>query len=263
MIMNEYYLIVTYILTGLIGLCVGSFLNVVIYRVPENMSLANPPSHCPQCNYRLRWYDNIPVLSYAILGGKCRSCKRHIPFRYTAVEIANAVLWLLCAFMYAESQPIYAIVSAFVCSVCICVFFIDLEHMLIFDRFQIMLAVAAVVVVFIDDKFDWISHLMGFGAATVVFVGVSLVMSKALGRDAMGGGDVKFAMCSGLLLGWQRFLLMMLIASVTGSVYMTIRKFKDGKSEEIPFGPFLSSGLVVSMLFGANIIGWYWSLFGL
>lgn len=263
MIMNKFYLIVIYILTGVIGLCVGSFLNVVIYRVPENMSLANPPSHCPKCNYRLRWYDNIPVLSYIVLGGKCRSCKQHISFRYTAVEIANTVLWLICAFMYAETQPFYAVISAFVCSVCICVFCIDLEHMLIFDRFQIMLAVAAIAIIFFDVDFDWISHLIGFGAATLVFIGISLIMSKVLGRDAMGGGDVKFAMCSGLLLGWQRFLLMMLIASLTGSVYMLFRKRKDGESKEIPFGPFLSSGLVIAMLFGSKIIGWYWALFGL
>ena len=85
--MDQYYIIVTYILAGLLGLCVGSFLNVVIYRVPNNMNLAKPASHCPKCGYVLRWYDNIPILSYLMLGGKCRSCKEHISIRYTLVEI--------------------------------------------------------------------------------------------------------------------------------------------------------------------------------
>ena len=98
--MEHFYLICAYVLSGILGLCVGSFLNVVIYRWPNNMSIAKPSSHCPTCKYELRWYDNIPVLSYLMLGGKCRSCKTHISFRYTAVEVANTVLWLLCAFLF-------------------------------------------------------------------------------------------------------------------------------------------------------------------
>ena len=92
--METVYLVFTYVLTGLLGLCIGSFLNVVIYRVPLGMSVVYPPSHCPKCDYKLKWYDNIPVLSYCLLGGKCRSCGEHISFRYTVVELANMLLWL-------------------------------------------------------------------------------------------------------------------------------------------------------------------------
>ena len=124
---ETYYLIVTYVLFGLFGLCVGSFLNVVIYRLPNGMSLAKPNSHCPKCKYELRWYDNIPVISYLMLGGKCRSCKTHISFRYTAVELANMIMWLASALLFWERSVVMAIIYAIVSSLFICIFFIDLE----------------------------------------------------------------------------------------------------------------------------------------
>lgn len=258
--MGDFELTVIYILTGILGLCVGSFLNVVIYRVPEGMSLATPPSHCPRCGYRLKWYDNIPLLSYTILGGKCRSCKEHISFRYTAVEFTNAVLWLICAFVFCKTDMVWFIAGCLVCSLCICVFFIDLEHMLIYDRFQIMLVIAALVMLPFDARYDWISHIIGLVAAAVVFIGVAYVVGKILGREALGGGDVKLAMAAGLMLGWQRFLLMMLIASLSASAAMLILRKKNRASEEIPFGPFLTTGLVIALLAGDYIIKWYLEL---
>ena len=102
--MDDYILIVTYILSGLIGLCVGSFLNVVIYRIPNNMNLSKPASHCPKCDYQLHWYDNIPVLSYLMLGGKCRKCKQPISIRYMLVELSNMLLWLLAVYLFWENK---------------------------------------------------------------------------------------------------------------------------------------------------------------
>lgn len=148
--MDAYYRTVLYILTGLLGLCVGSFLNVVIYRVPQHMSLAKPRSHCTRCGNTLRWYDNIPVLSYLLLGGKCRKCKSHISLRYTIVELANMLLWLACAALFEGTSIPLACIYMAVCSVFVCVFFIDLEHQLIFDRFQIILLVLAVASIFFD-----------------------------------------------------------------------------------------------------------------
>ena len=121
--MSDFVLTVIYILTGVVGLCVGSFLNVVIYRVPEGMSLAKPDSHCPKCKYKLKWYDNIPILSYIILGGKCRGCGERISFRYTAVEIANTLLWLLSAFLFVEKSIVFAVMAALASSIFIIVFF--------------------------------------------------------------------------------------------------------------------------------------------
>ena len=256
---SGYYLFVTYILAGLVGLCVGSFLNVVIYRVPEGMSLAAPASHCPQCGYVLHWYDNIPILSYCMLGGKCRSCGGHIPFRYTAVEAANMILWLLCVERF-HGNMLYCFLTMAALSVCLCVFFIDLEHSIIPDRFQVILAVLAIASVFLDTGYDWVSHLIGFAAAAVVFLSVGFGVSRKLGREALGGGDIKFAMCAGLLLGWQKFLLMMLIASISGSIVMLAKKNREGESVETPFAPFLTSGMAITLLFGNQIINWYCDL---
>ncbi len=262
--MDKYYLIVTYILAGIFGLCVGSFLNVVIYRVPNKMSLAKPNSHCPKCKYELRWYDNIPVVSYLILGGKCRSCKSHISFRYTAVELANAAAWLLCVALFWERSIPLAVIYALTLSVFICVFCIDLEHKLIFDRFQIILLFLAIVSIFFDKDFGWLSHIIGGVAGFVVFFLISWGFEKICKREGLGGGDVKLAGVAGLLLGWERLLLALLIATIPASIIMLIAsRGKEGEDRQFPFAPFLIVGFSVAMFFGAHIINWYLSLLGL
>ena len=262
--MPEFYLICAYVLTGIFGLCVGSFLNVVIYRLPNNMSLAKPNSHCPLCNYELRWYDNIPILSYLILRGKCRNCKTHISFRYTAVELANTALWLLCAFLFWESSIPLVCIYMIVLSVFICVFFIDLEHRIILDRFQIILLILGVSSIFFDKNFGWISHIIGGVSGFAVFYLISWSFEKLCGKEGLGGGDVKLAGVVGLLLGWERLLLGLLIATIPAAVIMLIiSKRKNGESLQFPFAPFLVVGFGVAMLFGTQIIGWYLSLLGL
>lgn len=250
---------VTAVLAGLVGLCVGSFLNVVIYRLPLGMSLATPPSHCTVCGYRLRWYDNIPILSYLCLGGKCRKCRTHISFRYTLVEAANMALWLGAVFRW-RGNILMALVAALASSIAICVFFIDREYMIIPDRFQIMLGVLAIPATLLDSFDAWYSHLIGAAAGFAVFLLVGLAVTKKVGREALGGGDVKFALVTGAILGWKRFLLMMLIASVSGSVYMLIRRKRDGESREIPFGPFLAVGFLAALFAGSALITAYLKL---
>lgn len=262
--MDKFYLICAYVLSGIFGLCVGSFLNVVIYRLPNKMSLAKPNSHCPTCKYELRWYDNIPVLSYVMLGGKCRSCKTHISFRYTAVELANTVLWLLCTFLFWEKSIPLACIYMIVCSVFLCVFFIDLEHQIIFDRFQIILLVLGVASIFFDKDYGWLSHVIGGASGFALFYLISWGFEKLCGKEGLGGGDVKLAGVVGLLLGWERFLLGLLLATIPAAVIMLIlSKGKRGESRQFPFAPFLVVGFGSSMLFGTQIIGWYLSLLGL
>ena len=259
---DTFYFAVIYILTALTGLCVGSFLNVVIYRVPEKMSLSKPASHCPKCGYKLKWYDNIPVLSYCILGGKCRSCKEHISFRYTAVEVMNALLWVASvAVFWKESIP-YACLCAAACSVCIVIAFIDIEHMLIFDRFQIILAVLAAAMIPFDTHIVWYSHLIGMGAGFIVFLAFALAGKKVFGRDALGGGDVKLAAVMGLMLGWEKLVISVLIASVLGSAVLLIlrRARSDESTKEYPFGPFLVFGLLISVFLGNMLLKWYTGL---
>ncbi len=262
--MDNYYLAIAYILAGIVGLCVGSFLNVVIYRVPKGMSIASPGSHCTSCGYELRWYDNIPVISYLILGGKCRKCKSHISFRYTAVEIANAALWVLCVHLFFKESVWLACIYALVFSVFICIFCIDLEHKLIFDRFQIMLLVLAIVSIFFDKSFGWLSHLIGGAIGFVLFFLVGWVFEKVCKREGLGGGDVKLAGVAGLLLGWERLLLALLLATIPAAIIMSVlSRGKEGEERRFPFGPFLVFGFAVAMFFGADIINWYMSLVGI
>jgi len=262
--MDNFVLICAYILSGIVGLCVGSFLNVVIYRLPNNMSLAKPNSHCPACKYELRWYDNIPVISYLILGGKCRKCKTHISLRYTVVELFNAILWVLSVHMFWERSIPLALIYALAFSIFICVFFIDLEHLIIFDRFQIMLAILGILSIFFDKDFDWLSHIIGGVAGFAVFYLIAFLFEKLYKSEGLGGGDVKLVGAVGLLLGWERLVLSMLIATIPAAIIMSIvKRGKSGEEKLFPFAPFLIIGFSVSLLFGAPILNWYLSLFGL
>ena len=261
---DEFVTIYVYVLSGILGLCVGSFLNVVIYRVPNGMNLAKPDSHCTTCDYMLKWYDNIPVLSYLMLGGKCRKCGERISPRYMIVEIVNAVLWLLSAHLFWDRSPVYALLSAIVLSTLVCIFFIDLEHLLIFNRFIIIVGVAGIIAIFFDGYTEGYDHLIGMaafgGGFALIYYGAILILK----REGIGFGDVKLALVAGLLLGWQKMLLGMLIASVSASIILLILKRVRGDEDghEYPFGPFLAVGIGGAMLFGEPIIEWYLSLLG-
>lgn len=260
--MEQYILICVYILAGILGLCVGSYLNVVIYRVPRQMSTAFPGSHCTTCDYVLKWYDNIPVLSWLMLGGRCRKCREPISIRYALVELANMLLWLASVYMFWEKSPVYACVCALSCSVLICIFFIDLEHMLIFNRFIILLALAGVVAMFFDDYTKPSDHLIGAVIGGGVFALLYYGAIWLLKKEGMGFADVKLAAAAGLLLGWQKLILAILLASVIGSIVLVVlnRVRKQDRDTEYPFGPFIVGGMAVAILFGAPILKWYLAL---
>lgn len=257
--MDQYILICVYVLAGLFGLCVGSFLNVVIYRLPKEMSLAYPGSHCTTCDYKLRWYDNIPVFSWLLLGGKCRKCKEPISVRYTVVELANTALWLLSVALFWQSSPVYAVVSAVLSSVMICIFFIDLEYMLIYNRFILLLAAGGLVAMFHDSYTTPTDHIIGAMVGGGVFALLYFGAIALLKKEAMGFADVKLAAAAGLLLGWQKLILAILIGSVVGSFVLVIlnRLKKQDRDTEYPFGPFIVGGILVAMLVGEPILTWY------
>lgn len=267
--MDVFELVVAYVFAGLFGICIGSFLNVVIYRVPNGMSVAFPGSHCPKCGYQLKWYDNIPVLSYLMLGGKCRGCKGRISPRYATVELANMLLWLLSVALFWERSIVFACITAFASSLMICVFYIDIDHKLVFDRFVIMIGVLGIVAIFFDPSYAWYSHLIGGVAGFVTFYLIAWGFEKLRGIEGLGGGDIKLTAVCGLLLGWERLLLSVLIAAVSASVVLVIlskraeRKSGDGAEIEYPFAPFLTSGFAIAMFFGDTIINWYLALIGL
>jgi len=255
--MEAYYTVVAYVLSGIVGLCVGSFLNVVIYRVPNNMSVAFPASHCPKCDYVLKWYDNIPVVSYCILHGKCRSCGDKISFRYTAVEILNTVLWLASTLMFYKTSKLYWIAMLILSSSLICVSFIDLEHKIIPDRFQLIMLGAAVLAL-VADKENWLAHVIGGVACFLMFWLLGYLVGKAVGREALGGGDIKLAGVMGLFLGWQSIIIAMLAATFSSLIVIVISKAINKEAEEeFPFGPFLAFGFLIAAFFGDKIINAY------
>lgn len=260
--MDQYFLICAYVLAGLLGLCVGSFLNVVIYRLPREMNLAKPGSHCTNCDYQLKWYDNIPVLSWLILGGRCRKCRQPISIRYTVVELANMALWLLSVALFWKSNPVYAVVCAIMCSVLICIFYIDLEHMLIYNRFILLIAAGGLVTMFHDGYTKPLDHILGAlvggGVFALLYFGAVVLLKK----EAMGFADVKLAAAAGLLLGWQKLILAILIGSVVGSIVLVIlnRVKKQDKDTEYPFGPFIVGGVLIALMAGAPILTWYMNL---
>lgn len=259
--MQNYYEIVTYIMSAILGLCVGSFLNVVIYRVPKGMSLATPSSHCPKCKYVLKWYDNIPILSYIMLRGKCRKCGEKIPLRYTLTEVANMLLWIISAFLFFEKSIPLMVIAALASSIMLCVFFIDIEHKLVFDRFVIMLSVLGITAMFFDPYYGWMSHLIGGIVGFVSFYSIAAIFAKLKNKECLGGGDIKLTAACGLLLGWQRLLLSVLIATVSASIVLVILSKKaEDEEKEYPFAPFLTAAFAISMFFGHGIITAYLSL---
>lgn len=259
---RQFMMLCVYVLAGLLGVCVGSFLNVVIYRLPNGMSLSKPGSHCTQCNYSLKWYDNVPVLSYLFLGGKCRKCKSPISPRYMLVELANMAFWLLSVGLFWEQSPVYACMAMVVSSALICIFFIDLEHMLIFNRFSALVALGGVVAMFTAAHTRWYDHLIGGLVAGGVFSLLYFGCIAVLKQEGLGFGDVKYAAAAGLLLGWQKSILAVLVASIAGAVVMSVVNRVTGadKRTEHPFGPYLVAGTALALFFGDGIIAWYWNL---
>lgn len=259
--MSEYYLIWFYTLSAVFGLCIGSFLNVVIYRVPNGMSVVAPPSHCPKCGTQLKAIDNIPVLSYVFLHGKCRYCGTKISLRYTVVELLNAVLWLACALLFADNGVLYAAVMMAACSVLICVCFIDLENMWIPDRFHLILLALGITLT-IAGNLSLKHGIIGMAVGGGFFLLMQLGSRAVLKREGLGGGDVKLMAAAGFLLGWKGVIMATLIASLSGSIVLVALERKNkGDSRSYPFAPFLAFGILFALMFGDAIINWYIGLF--
>ena len=257
---------ILYTFWAAIGLCVGSYLNVVIYRVPLKMSTAFPPSHCPGCDKPIKWYDNIPILSYIILGGKCRNCKCRISPRYMLVEAANMILWLACALIHGPTSLPWAVITSIACSVLLCIAFIDLEHMIIPDRFQIILlvlgAVALAASFFHEDTVTWAQRLIGFAVGGSVFTAIYFIFLWIRKMEGMGIGDIKLVAVLGLLLGPWQLLLAIFAASLSGAIILVILQRVQGESgKEYPFAPFIAAGALIAILFGQQIQSFYLGLF--
>jgi leader peptidase (prepilin peptidase)/N-methyltransferase len=256
-----------YLIVSVFGLLIGSFLNVCIFRIPEGVSIVTPSSKCPSCGTPIKFYDNIPIVSYVLLMGKCRSCRAKVSPRYPFVEFLNAVLYAVVLNRFGIESPWVLLVYLAFTSVLIVIFFIDFDHQIIpngitYPGIPIAVILGATI---LPDPFYRSSPLgaetaiIGLIAGGGFFYLVAVAGKVIFKKDAMGGGDIKMMAMVGGLLGWKGVILTTFTGSLLGSIIgVTLIRLKGREwGSKIAFGPYLAVGALISMLWGEEILRWY------
>jgi leader peptidase (prepilin peptidase)/N-methyltransferase len=241
------------VLAGGFGLLLGSFLNVVAYRLPRGESLAVPASRCPGCDAAIKPYDNVPVLSWLLLRGRCRSCGQSIAWRYPLVELATAVLMALTVVVIGPNEDVWLGLAFVLLLVPVTV--IDLDFRIIPNKLMIAGTVAALAILALTRPDDIPEHLIAAVAA-----GGFLLIAAVAYPSGMGMGDVKLAFVMGLFLGREvgvAMLVALVAGSVVGIAIMARKGTQEGRKTAVPFGPFLALGSVVALLAGEPVVDWY------
>ena len=248
-----------------LGAVVGSFLNVCIARLPERKSLVRPGSHCPSCGNPIRWFDNVPMISFAVLGGKCRNCGLSISWQYPAVELLTAVLFVLVMqrFTNVGALIIYIVFT----SSLIVVTFIDLKHYIIPDEISIPgvfigLGLSLLPSHWVDGQFvsgSFLNSLIGCIVGGGLLYLTALFSLAVFKKEGMGGGDIKLMAMVGAFLGWKLVIMTIIIGSILGAVVgvtLILLRLKE-RGDYIPFGPYLALGAVLSLLYGDQLWAGY------
>lgn len=249
----------TAVIIFIYGLLIGSFLNVCIYRIPLEKTVVKGRSYCTSCNSLIPWYCNIPLLSYLVLKGRCKDCGEKISPIYPAVELLNALLYLVVWQVYGLT--VQALLIAVLFSILIIIAFIDLAHQIIPDGLVLIilaLGVGNAIYQIVSFGVPWYTFVIGFFAASVPLFILGLIYA-----DGMGGGDIKLMAAAGLFMGWKLILLSLFLGALYGgvvSVFILARK-KGTMKSAIPFGPMLSLGIITCALAGERILSWYLNLF--
>lgn len=246
MILEWFYCIIFF----LYGIIIGSFLNVCIIRIPKKENITTTRSHCMSCGYQLKWYDLIPIFSYLILGGKCRACKEKISYQYLIIEVLNGLLYVFI--FLNQGLHLESILSCLLTSALLVLSAIDLRTYEIPAIINLFIGVLAVVRVILDYK-NIGQYILG-SISVSGFLLLIFLISK--GR-AIGGGDIKFMAVCGLFLGYQRIILAFLLGCILGSLIHIIRMKVSKQDRVLAFGPYLSLGIFISMLYGNQLIHWY------
>jgi leader peptidase (prepilin peptidase)/N-methyltransferase len=240
-------------LAGVLGMMIGSFLNVCTFRWPEDESVVFPGSHCPKCGTAIRWYDNVPVIGYVLLGGRCRACRDSISLQYPLVELATGLVWT-GMFSYA-GLSFEALRGALLLTILFGIALTDARFYIIPDQFSLGGLVLGLGLSFLPGGIDPLGALLGavlgFGLMEFVAVAGKWMFKK----DAMGGGDVKMMAMVGAFLGMTGVLLTVFLGAVLGSVIFGPISYKTQKL--VPFGIFLAAGAALTYGFGSDIIEWY------
>lgn len=242
------------------GALVGSFLNVCIHRIPNGGSIAFPASHCPHCQEPIKPYDNIPILSYAVLRGRCRACGTGISPRYPLVELLGGLAAVSAVLAFGPTA--YALLIFAFLAALIVITFIDLDHQIIPDAISIPGIFVGFAAALLFGHPTWLASLIGILLGGGILWLVAAGYEWLTGREGMGGGDIKLLAMIGAFLGWRAVPVTILLASLLGSIIgvslMAVRG-RDSKMA-IPFGPFLAAAAVIALFWGDQLIEWYLNL---
>jgi len=244
------------IIIFILGLVIGSFLNVVIYRLPLKKSIIFPSSHCPNCETELKYYDLIPVLSYILTKGRCRYCGEEISLQYPIVELLTGFLFLLTFLKYGLTSEF--IILILLISSLIAVSFIDIKYQIIPNEITFLFIPLGLILSLIFNHITFVNSLLGL----IIPAGLLLLIAFIY-KKGMGIGDVKLIGMIGVFIGWKYALISIFIGALFGSIYgifMMVTNRMTRKTR-IPFGPFISLGAVIMILYGNILIDWYIGLF--
>jgi leader peptidase (prepilin peptidase)/N-methyltransferase len=273
-----------------LGTIVGSFLNVCIYRIPKGESIVTPRSHCFNCNNLIAWYDNIPLLSYLILGGKCRNCKASYSSRYFLIEFLTGICFMLVYLKFNQTPYTLGLYLAVTASL-IVISFIDIDHLIIPDEISlpgiIIGLVSSIGISIFSPNSDlflvqrntlltaWAGNFqplansfLGVLAGGGILYLIAVVAQAILKKEAMGGGDIKLLAFVGAITGWQLIFLILMLSSLVGSIVGSIQLFLMRNKDKdtpltghyIPFGPYLALASLIAILWGNQLIDWYLNL---
>ena len=245
------------VLIFILGLIVGSFSNVCIYRIPRNESIIYPASHCPKCRSKIKPVDNIPLLSFILLKGRCRNCKSKISIQYPIVELLTGLIYLIIYLIYGLSiqSLIYIILS----SALVIIAFIDLNEQIVPDIISLPGIVIGFILSFFVPYISFINSALGVVVGGGIILIIGLAGSVIFKKEAMGGGDVKLAAMIGAFLGWRYIIISLFLGFFLGALAGIILIMSKIKSREdvVPFGPFIVLGSFITLLWGEKIISWY------
>lgn len=240
-----------------LGLIVGSFSNVCIYRIPRNESVIYPASHCPKCRTKIKPIDNIPLLSYILLKGRCRNCGSKISIQYPVVEFLTGLIYLIIYLIYGLS--IQSLVYIILSSALIIIAFIDLQEQIIPDVISLPGIVVGLILSFIVPYISFINSALGALVGGGIILIIAWVGSIIFKKEAMGGGDVKLTAMIGAFLGWRYTIISLFLGFFLGAltgIILIIAKIKK-REDAIPFGPFIALGSIITLLWGEKILLWY------
>jgi leader peptidase (prepilin peptidase) / N-methyltransferase len=247
-------------LLAILGLAVGSFLNVCIYRLPRRESLNWPGSHCTTCNRSLSWFENVPLVSWLLLRGRCRTCDSKIGIVYPIVEVVTAVLFAGGVVIYGWT-PLLAVRLLFACAM-IVLFVIDLQHRILPNVITVPGIVAGLLFSAVLPP-GWLASLVGAIAGGGALFLIAEVYYRVRGVEGLGMGDVKMLAMIGAFLGWQLTLVTLMLASFSGSVVGVgmIASGRRSMQAALPFGTFLAVGALVAAVYGDALLAWYISFY--